>query len=302
MRFGLFFPLSNRKTKPLTKFIVLSVCSIALLIADGRFSLLQNVRSIVATALYPLQTVANVPAVTYQKSKVFLTDQTALNEENQKLKLENAQLQAQIYNQKTLAKTLAELETLEKIKTTRVSVVATAEIVISNQSPFSNRLHIAKGSNDGVALGQAVVDSQGLLGQITGVSPYLAEITLLISNKQITPVMIERTGDRALLYGTGNGVELRYLSTEVDLKADDRLVTSGFDGIYTPGTPVARITEAQKIVASPFYKVKSVPLAGVRQSRYVFVLAKDPLPEHVSKALAEEQAQENAAATPRGRP
>ncbi len=88
-------------------------------------------------------------------------------------------------------------------------------------------------------------------------------------------------------YGTGDQVDLRYLSSEMELKVGDRLVTSGIDGIYLPGIPVAQITQAQKIVASPFYRVKCIALAGLKQARYVTILPKNALPANLARAQEE---------------
>ena len=306
MKSDLSFHFADQKVKPLTKAIVLSVCSIALMVADGHFALLGKVRETTLTFLGPVQSAANVPFRLYEHAQQFFQDQSELQAQNKKLLQENTELKAQISSMQTLKKNLDELEKLEKLHLpSSAEKVATAEVVlITNESLFSNRLRISKGSNDGIEAGQAVVDGNGLMGQVTIVSSHFSEVTLLTHNKQIIPVMIERTGDRALLYGTGDQIELKYLSSEMALKEGDRLVTSGMDGVYLPGIPVAQITQAQKIVASPFYKVKCVPLAGLKQARFVAILPKNALPANLSRA--QEEAMPSASDVPgntqRGRP
>ncbi len=289
MKSDLSFHFADQKVKPLTKTIILSACSIALMVADGHFALLGSVREATLTLLGPVQSAANVPFQMYEHSRQFFQDQSKLQEENKKLLQENIELKVQISTLQTLKKNLSELEKLEKLHlSSSAEKVATAEVIlVTNESPFSNRLRISKGSNDGVEAGQAVVDGNGLLGQVTVVSSHFSEVSLLTQNKQIIPVMIERTGDRALLYGTGDQVDLRYLSSEMELKVGDRLVTSGIDGIYLPGIPVAQITQAQKIVASPFYRVKCIALAGLKQARYVTILPKNALPANLARAQEE---------------
>ncbi len=306
MKSDFSFHFADQKVKPLTKAIILSVCSIVLMVADGRFALLGSVREATLTLLGPVQSAANVPFQTYEHSRQFFQDQSKLQSENKQLQQENTELKAQISTMQTLKKNLGELEKLEKLHlSSNAEKITTAEVIlITNESPFSNSLRISKGSNDGVEAGQAVVDANGLMGQVTIVSAHFSEVTLLTHNKQIIPVMIERTGDRALLYGTGDQVDLRYLSSEMELKEGDRLVTSGMDGVYLPGIPVAQITQAQKIVASPFYRVKCVALAGLKQSRYVTVLPKNTLPANLSRAQEENitTASEEQGNTQRGRP
>ncbi|WP_434779356.1 rod shape-determining protein MreC [Neisseria sp. Ec49-e6-T10] len=271
---GFSFNYSNRGTKPVTKLVVFSLLSIGLMIADEHLSLMKGIKSAVLTVLYPIQWAADLPVQAYDHAKIFLTNQSELHEENRKLLIENTELKAKLGTQNTLYRSLAELQALQNIQSRFPAVVTSAQIISTQQDPFSNKLLISKGSSSGVELGQPVIDNHGLLGQVTTVQPYSAEITLLTNSKQVIPVMIERTGERALLYGSGNGVDLRYLSTNTQLQTNDILVTSGLDDVYSPGIPVARIIEATKNIASPFYRTQVVPLAGVNQSRYILVLAK----------------------------
>ena len=90
------------------------------------------------------------------------------------------------------------------------------------------------------------MDDRGLIGQITRVQPLTAEVTLITDKTLMVPVMIQRTGLRAILYGFGGGVELRYLPIHADVKPGDMVITSGIDGLYPEGVPVAMITRVER--------------------------------------------------------
>jgi rod shape-determining protein MreC len=84
--------------------------------------------------------------------------------------------------------------------------------------------------------------------------------------------MIQRTGLRAILYGYGGGVELRYLPTHADVKPGDLVLTSGIDGVYPEGVPVAVITRVERTPDAAFVVVSTIPTAGVEKGRFVLVL------------------------------
>jgi rod shape-determining protein MreC len=118
-----------------------------------------------------------------------------------------------------------------------------------------------------------VVDASGLVGQLSQVYPGTSEVTLVSSPEQLTPVFVERTGQRGLVAGSGRGqLELRYMPTHIDVRVNDRLLTSGIDRVYPAGIPVARVTRVSRSQSSPYLRVEGVPLAGLERSRAVLVL------------------------------
>ena len=120
--------------------------------------------------------------------------------------------------------------------------------------------------------GQAVVDAQGLIGQITRVQPLTAEVTLITDKTLMVPVMNQRTGLRVIMYGYGGGIEARYLPVHDDVKVGDRFVTSGIDGVYPDGVPVALVTKVERTPDAAFVRAITVPAAGVERGRFVLIL------------------------------
>ena len=118
-----------------------------------------------------------------------------------------------------------------------------------------------------------VVDELGVVGQITRVYPMLAEVTLITDKDQAVPVQIVRTGQRSVVFGLGNGqLELRYMPANADVQVGDLLTTSGVDGVYPPGLPVAKVAHIERRTDSAFARIFIQPVAGVSRGRHVMVL------------------------------
>ncbi|MDR2365180.1 MAG: rod shape-determining protein MreC, partial [Zoogloeaceae bacterium] len=153
-----------------------------------------------------------------------------------------------------------------------------ASILYSARDPFSRRVYLDRGMRHGLQQGQPVIDDMGVIGQVTRVFPFSAEVTLLTDKDQAVPVQILRTGQRSITFGLGdNQVELRYMPVNADVAVGDALVTSGLDGIYPSGFPVARIVHVERDSAYAFARVIAVPSAAVESHGMVMVL--NPRPE-----------------------
>ncbi len=105
----------------------------------------------------------------------------------------------------------------------------------------------------------------------------LSEVTLLIDREQTIPVLNVRTGARSVTYGDplaahGGGVELRFTPGNADVQEGDLLTTSGIDGVYPPGLPVARVVRVERRADSTFARIYCEPLAQVQGARHVMLL------------------------------
>jgi rod shape-determining protein MreC len=149
-----------------------------------------------------------------------------------------------------------------------------AEVLYSGRDPFTQKLFVDKGEAAGVQPGQAVIDETGVVGQVTRVFPYTAEVTLVTDKDHAVPVKVERSGVRSVMYGAGTGrlPELRFLSPNAEIQAGDRLVTSGIDGTYPAGLAVAQVVSVERETGQIFARVTCRPLAGVEKSPHVLVL------------------------------
>jgi rod shape-determining protein MreC len=164
-----------------------------------------------------------------------------------------------------------------------------AEIVYTERDIFKRKLFLDKGGQANVQAGQVVMDDGGVVGQITRVYPWLSEVTLITDKDHAVPVQVLRSGLRAVVFGSGDTRELalRYMPISSDIQQGDTLVTSGIDGTYPPGLPVARVIRIERDPAYPFARILCTPIAGVDKQRQLLILSGLPkLPER-PEAVAE---------------
>lgn len=251
---------------------------------DHHYSGVGKGKKYAAILLYPVQWVSNKPVQLYDYANNLFQSQNYLLQENQRLTAENARLKMQERQISLQSRELSELKNLAKLQQLGLTSSSTAEVVSTGDDPMSDYIVINKGTQDNVVLGDAVVDENGLIGQITEVQHLNAKVSLITDNNIVIPVMVERTGVRTLVYGGGGVLSLRYFPTDADLQPDDILLTSGLDSIYPVGIPVARVIQTSRNAGTPYYKAVLEPTAALRSSKYILVLPQKTttLPENIA--------------------
>jgi rod shape-determining protein MreC len=128
--------------------------------------------------------------------------------------------------------------------------------------------------SDDIGQGQPVVDAAGLVGQVTRVYPWASQVTLITDKDMTVPVQVMRSGVRGVLFGVGSDgtLELRFMPFSADIQTGDKLITSGIDGTYPAGLPVATVHEVERNAAFMFARISARPAAGVNRYRQVLVL------------------------------
>ena len=266
----------RRGPSPLARLAFFGLVSLSLLFLDTRYRYLENIRQAVAVALYPLQRVAQVPseAVTYVGS--YFVAQRALVEENAALKRRLLEQGAAAQGFESASADNARLKAVVDMRARYGDRATVVEVLYTGRDPFTQKLFVDKGADAGIAAGEAVIDAQGVVGQVTRVLPYMAEVTLVTDKDHAVPVKVARSGVRSVLYGAGAGraPELRFMSPNADIEPNDVLVTSGIDGTYPPGLAVARVATLERETGQMFARITTQPLAGVDRNEYLLVLAR----------------------------
>jgi rod shape-determining protein MreC len=278
-------PFFNRGPAPLVRLVFFASLSLAMLVLDARFRYAETLRTAVASAAWPLQVAATAPAQFWDGVSGYFASQAQLRDENTVLR---DKLVAQAQESQRLAAAAAEAAQLRSLvgAAERLKYRTTpAEILYSGRDPFAKKIIVDKGMQHGVVAGQPVVDEAGVMGQVTRAHSMVSEVTLLVDKDQAIPVQLVRNGLRAIAFGGGISglLELRFMASNADIQNGDKLVTSGIDGTYPPGLPVATVSRIERDAAQSFARIICEPAAAVDRQRFVLVLANEvrqqPYPE-----------------------
>lgn len=268
-------PSFNRGPAPWVRLTFFIALSLTLLVVDLRYRTLEWVRDGVATLVYPIQRLGYLPLQIGGAIADHFSSVDALQRENAELRRAALANANRLLRQEQLTWENERLRALLEMKARQPAAGRVADIVFAARDSFSRKVIIDLGAQGGIAPGSAVVDSVGVVGQVTRVFPLASEVTLLTDKDQAIPVQVLRNGLRAVLFGAGAGaMELRFLAANADVQAGDTLVTSGLDGIYLAGLPVAKVTRVDHDAAYAFAQIACQPLAAVDSAGQVLVLGK----------------------------
>ncbi len=284
------FQFFNRGPSLVVRLVFFVVLSLVLLFVDARYRYLESTRSVISILISPIQQLATMPGMLWQQAGSFLVTQRKLVDENKLLHQRRQRDAAQLSQFQALQQENQHLRDLLGLAQRSEFSTQLAEIVHAERDVFKRRVLINKGKSDNVQAGQVVMDDIGIVGQITRVYPWLSAVTLITEKNHAVPVQVLRNGLRTIVFGTGDTsqLSLRYMPVSSDIQTGDMLVTSGIDGIYPPGIPVARVENIERDAAYPFARITCLPLAGVDSHRHLLILSGLPeLPEvPVEQAVA----------------
>ncbi|MFM9880133.1 MAG: rod shape-determining protein MreC [Burkholderiaceae bacterium] len=269
-------PFFKQGPSALSKLVFFSALAVFLMVADARLKLVQPLRSSLAALLYPAQWLVLQPVRAMRQGAGYLSD---LDQAQQAERAARAQLAAQ-----SLKANQVDLLTLENARLRQLLLlhekIATpslaAEVLYDAADAYTRKVIIDKGAVQGIEAGSPVIDEGGVLGQVTRVHPLVSEVTLVIDRDQAIPVLNTRTGARSVAYGDpltlGGSLELRFMGGNADVQAGDLLATSGVDGVYPPGLPVATVNRVERRADSAFARIHCEPKAQVGSARHLLVL------------------------------
>ncbi|MDC8785650.1 rod shape-determining protein MreC [Roseateles koreensis] len=290
-------PIFRQGPSALTKLVLCAAAAIFLMVADARFKMVDPARQVLALALHPVQRLLLTPVDAWDTLQdYFRGTQRAMEAE----RLARRQLVQQAEKLSRVEQLQAENQRLRALLELRPAVAVSsqsAEVLYEAPDAYSRRLVIDRGSRNDVQLGAPVINDEGVLGQVTRVYRLSAEVTLLNDKDAAIPVLNTRTQQRNAAFGNsdGSGMELRFLAANADVKVGDTLMTSGLDGVYPPGLPVAKVTQVERRGDSSFARVDLSPVARLDSVRHVLVLK--PLTLHeAAQAEAADAAASQAAA------
>jgi rod shape-determining protein MreC len=268
-------PFFKRGPAPLVRLFFFASLSLALLVLDARFRYAEGLRGVLALAAYPLQRAATAPVDLLRTVGDYFSTQAQLFEENATLRAKNMALSQAAQRFETAEAEAAQLRRLigaaEKLEVKSTP----AEILYVGRDPYSHKVFVNLGERQGVKPGSPVADEAGVIGQVTRVHPMVSEVTLVTDQDHVVPVQVVRNGLRAIAFGGGPSgmLELRFSAGNAEIQNGDRLVTSGIDGTYPAGLPVATVVRIERDAENSFARVICRPAGGVDRGRFVLVLS-----------------------------
>ena len=256
------------------RLLALVFLSIVVMYVDNRDNYLDAARKAIGAAVYPMRIVVDAPSRFWSWIGDSTTSRNDLELELGRLQVERLLTNARLQRLNALE---AENTRLRALLDARVQVpdqIRVAEIMSVDANPFSHSLVIDVGSRDGVFDGQALVDVEGVVGQVIRTGLLTSQAMLISDTDHALPVEVNRNGLRTIAVGTGQigSLDLPFVVNNADIRAGDLLVTSGLGGAFPAGYPVAVVASVTRIPQEPFANVTATPTAALGQVREVMLI------------------------------
>jgi rod shape-determining protein MreC len=249
--------------------VLYSLVALALIIVDKRYDHLGKIRRMLSIVAYPVQIAVASPFEGWDWFRASVTTRDALRADKAKLEAELRLAQFRLQRYEALEAESQRLRALRNSTAGLTDRFVIGDVMDVDLDAFRERVLVDKGAHDGVFVGQAVLDSGGVFGQVARVGQLTAEVILVSDATHAIPVQINRNGLRTIAVGTGDlgRLKLPYLPTSADVIAGDLLVTSGLGGGFPAGYPVGTVAEVKRDAAQSLADVDVKPAAALDRSR-----------------------------------
>ena len=229
----------------------------------------------IAEITVPLYSTAMLPSW-FDEAAVGVVDAANLQKENELQKIELLILKGRLQLMAGIIADNAQLRSLMNASNLLKHSVLVAELIGMSPDPLSHTIIINRGEDYEVFKGQAVLDSDGLMGQVIEVYRSSSKVLLISDSSHALPVQVLRNGMRVIVEGEGsfNKLNLRYVNSNADIKVGDQLVSSGLGKRYPAGYPVGTVVSIDALVGNPYLKIRVQPLARIDRSRYLLLVSK----------------------------
>jgi rod shape-determining protein MreC len=267
-------PLFLHGPSPTIRVIVFGILSIMLMTVDHRWRYFDTLRGYLAFFVYPVRYLVDLPVSGAQHLSESLATRGRLLEENRILRQENLLLQVRQQRHDDLQRENGRLRELLNSARDISEQVLSAEVLAIDPEPFTRKMIINKGLYHDVVPGLPLLDAHGVLGQVVQVDMYSSTVTLITDPSHALPVRVERTGARAVVEGTGQDdlLSLLYLPNNAEIRAGDKLVTSGLGGKFPPGYPVGTVLEVTLNTGQPYAQALAKPSALLDRNQEILLV------------------------------
>ncbi|MYI88718.1 MAG: rod shape-determining protein MreC [Gammaproteobacteria bacterium] len=244
---------------------LVAILAVAFIGIESNSDMLHNVREVLYLTVKPIVEVSQVPVAVNKVVQRHFVDREILRQRISTIAQENAELRDRVNEleyQELRSKWLADLlEVREQIE----YPVLTANLVSVQLMPMSHKIVLDRGAQQQVYVGQPVLDSRGLIGQVTEMTRTDSAVTLITDSSHSVPVRLQRNGLLAIAHGLGlhNQLLISGLRLNQDVEVGDILITSGLGNRFPAGHPVAEITRVEGDPNSSFAEIIAAPLATI---------------------------------------
>lgn len=263
------------------RLIVYLALAVALMVLDHRAGWLQALRRHAGqTLVEPAWRIAALPADVARAARTAVATQDSLASENRVLREQLLLAQTRLNRLDVLVAQNERLKALLDAQKNLGLSVQFARLVDVDLDPFRHRIVLDVGRNQGVVVGQPVIDAHGVMGQVIEVLADTAIVMLITDPTHAVPVVIERTGLRTIAYGSGaiDRLELPNIPISADVAVGDRLMTSGLGGRFPAGFPLGEIRSVSNAESGMFAAAVAQPSAALDRSGEVLLLGDQPQP------------------------
>lgn len=271
-------PLFINTPSATARFVTCAILSFLLISIDHANDHLASIRSALSVVVYPVQVLVNAPVEAAASVAGSMKSRQALLDENERLRQENLLLSSKSQRFLALERENARLRELLDSSVVFDQQVIAADVLAIETTPSSRQIVVDKGSNQGVYVGQPLLDAYGVIGQVAAVGPFSSTALLITDPRHALPVLINRNGLRAIAVGgdQSNELNLSFISTNADIKTGDLVVTSGLGRRFPAGYPVGRVKDVTLEPGDPFATVSVEPSARVGHTREVLLVGPRP--------------------------
>lgn len=254
--------------------LALAILCMLLMWLDNRDNHLDAVRRAIGAAVYPIQIAVDAPTRLWAWVRESSKSNEELRLENDRLKIQRLLTEAELQRVAALEAENARLRSMLDARKQVRGEVRIAEIMAVDANPYQHHLVIGIGNRDGVYDGQAMIDANGVVGQVIETGLMTSQAVLISDPDHALPVEVNRNGLRTIAVGTGefDRLDLPFLPNNADIRPGDLLVTSGLGGAFPSGYPVAVVDAITRIPQEPFADVTATPSAALNQVREVMLI------------------------------
>ena len=257
------------------RFLGLLFVSILLMYVDNRDNHLDTVRNGIGAAVYPLRVAVDAPVRFWNWLGESTTSRNELEKELARLNAERLVTSARLQKFNALETENARLRALLDARPQARDRARVAEILSVDANPYSHSLVIDAGTQDGVTDGQALIDADGVVGQVIKAGLMTSQAMLISDTDHALPVEVNRNGLSTIVVGSGtiDRLELPFVVNNADIRVGDLLVTSGLGGAFPAGYPVAIVDSVTRVPHEPYAEVTATPAASLGQVREVMLMS-----------------------------